>query len=869
MGLLERDAALRELENAFRDAAAGRGRVALVSGEAGVGKSSLVGWFARAHGGEAAVLWGASDALFTPRPLGPLHDMALHSDRLAAALAGDGDRAALFATFLELLSERPAIAVFEDVHWADEATLDLLRYAGRRSDATRALLVMTYRDDELGPRHPLRAVLGDLTSAAVTRLTLRPLSQDAVRALAAGSSIDPVALHRQTGGNPFFVTEVLAAVGGLPPTVRDAVLARAARLSSAARAVLDAAAVIGGRAELPLLAAVAAPGGGDPAGVMAALEESLAGGMLVAQGDQVAFRHALAREAVLDAVLPTQRVALHRRALAALAGGPEEEANPGRLAHHAERAGDRAAVLRYAPAAARQSAAAGAHRAAADHYELALRYADDLPPAELASLLEAYAKECNLVDRRAEGAAVCRRAAALWRELGEPVREGAMLALLVNMLVGVGQNTEAQRYSREAIALLEAHPPGRDLALAYRMQANLCFLNHDYRDAIAWAEKSIVVSEGIDDRNAILSARNIIGIGRMYLDFEGGTRELEGSLAAARAAGRETTAAHAYANLGSLACELYHLRRAERYLTDGIAYATEHEQERLRLYMSGWLAMTYLRRGRWDEAVATAEIVLRYPGVSVPSRITALAALGSVRVRRGEDDALAVLDEALVLALPSGSLHRIGLVREARAEALALAGDGEGAAAEAEALFEQAAAKRHPWFTGEAAVRLRRVGRAVAAAGWLAEPYRAALAGDWRGAADAWERLGCPYEAARALAEGDEAARLEALRRFEELGARPAAEALRRQLRDAGAARIPRGPRSATRENPFGLTPRQMEVLALLAEGLTNTEIAARLHLSPKTVDHHVSAVLGKMDVHTREAAAELARGSDELRIRN
>ena len=198
-----------------------------------------------------------------------------------------------------------------------------------------------------------------------------------------------------------------------------------------------------------------------------------------------------------------------------------------------------------------------------------------------------------------------------------------------------------------------------------------------------------------------------------------------------------------------------------------------------------------------------------------------------------------------------------------------MAGDGEGAAAEAEALFEQAAAKRHPWFTGEAAVRLWRAGRPVFAAGWLAEPYRAALAGDWRGAADAWERLGCPYEAARALAEGDEAARLEALRRFEELGARPAAEALRRQLRDAGAARIPRGPRSATRGNPFGLTPRQMEVLALLAEGLTNTEIAARLHLSPKTVDHHVSAVLGKMDVHTREAAAELARGSDELRIRN
>jgi DNA-binding NarL/FixJ family response regulator len=137
------------------------------------------------------------------------------------------------------------------------------------------------------------------------------------------------------------------------------------------------------------------------------------------------------------------------------------------------------------------------------------------------------------------------------------------------------------------------------------------------------------------------------------------------------------------------------------------------------------------------------------------------------------------------------------------------------------------------------------------------------MSGDWRAAAAAWERLRCPYETARALAGGDQAAQREALRRFEQLGAAPAAEALRRRLRHAGATGIPRGPRPATRDNPYGLTNRQLDVLRLLAEGLTNAQIAARLTLSPKTVDHHVSAVLAKLDVATREEAAERVRRGD------
>jgi DNA-binding CsgD family transcriptional regulator len=872
--LYEREDALRELDAAQTGALAGGGRIVLIGGEAGIGKTALVEAFTRWRPNTVRLLWGACDLLFTPRPLGPLHDMAgqLPPDAaLPAALAApEAGHAPIFAAALRELAARPTLAVFEDIHWADEATLDLLRFLGRRVGQTRALLLLTYRDDELGPRHPLRLLLGDLAAVPhAGRLRLEPLSADTVRELAGERGVDAAMLHRRTGGNPFFVAEALAAMGELPPTVRDAVLARAARLSPAARAVLDAAAVLGTRLDLSNLLAVARPNGGDVG--WPALEECLAGGMLLAQGEQIAFRHDLAREAILEAISPPQRLALHRRALASLAGpeGAELDKLPlNRLVHHARAAADRAAVLRYAPAAARRAAAAGAHNDAANLYRLALDAAGDLPPAELAPLLEAFAKECNLVDRREEGAEVCRRAAAIWRALGNPVREGAVLADLANMVLGVGQNEAARRHADEAVALLQKEPPGKELAFALMMRASLHMLDHEYAACIAVAERSIAVAEAVGEHNTVLSARAMLGTGQMYLDFAAGRRTMEENQAAARAAGRPVTVAHVYANLGSVASELYHLRLAERVLTEGLAYADEHDLSRLWFYMLGWRAMTLQRLGRWAEAERAATDLLARPGVSVPSRITALSALGQLRARAGRPDVWLALDEAAELARPVGSLHRVALVAAVRAEAAALAADRARAAAEAAVAYDAAAAVRHPWFTGELGIWLAYGhGGEVPAMlpEWVAEPYRLQAAGDWRGAAAAWERLECPYETARALAGGDDAAQREALGRFEALGARPAADELRARLRAAGATHLPRGPRPATRDNPFGLTPRQADVLALLAEGLTNAQIAARLQLSPKTVDHHVSAVLAKLDVPNREAA----KASYELRMTN
>jgi DNA-binding CsgD family transcriptional regulator len=856
MALLERDACLDELGMALQNAVSGEGRVALVSGEAGIGKTSLVEWFARQRRASVRVLWGACDALFTPRPFGPLHDMAAQTQgQLSALLNSDVNRSAIFSAVLGELQGRPSIAVFEDVHWADEATLDLLRFLGRRIARTMALLVMTYRDDEVGSRHPLRTVLGDLaTSPATRRIPLRPLTETAVRTLVGERAIDAVALHRQTGGNPFFVTEVLAnAGGGLPPSIRDAVLARTARLSLSAQAVVHAAAVIGPRIEPWVLAGVT---GAEAV----AADECLAIGVLRAQGEALAFRHELARQTILEAISPPHKMVLHRMTLDVLKASPATCHDLPRLAHHAEAASDREAVLEYAPAAAKQAAAASAHREAASLYALALRYADDLPADRRARLLEVYARECQIIGQQTEAIAVQRRALELRGELGNALKQGETLARLMAMLLRAGQTAEVERGTQTAIAMLEALPTSRELALAYRVRASLHLANRDCAEALVWAEKARTLAERFADINLLAAVYVTIGTAWLFLDYARGCEHLHRGLDFARDAGLGSWVANMYSNLGSGSGELYQFLRAERVLAEGIAHATEHDLDSFRVYMLAWQALTHVHRGRWPEAVTMATEVLHNPSTSVMSRLTVRVALGRLRARRGDPGVQTVLDEARALATQADNIQRLGPVYAARAEAAWLSGERERTVEEARAVYDLAVGKQHPWVAGELAFWRWRAGDAVAPPAWIATPFAFHLAGDWRAAAAEWERLGCPYEHARALADGDRTAQIAALAIFDRLGAQPAADVLRQRMRAAGVQNIPRGPRPTTRHNPFGLTARQMDILALLAEDLTNGKIAAQLYISPKTVDHHVSAVLAKLGVHSREAAAAWAR---------
>jgi hypothetical protein len=388
MELLERERNLADLSAWFSAATEREGCIALVRGEAGIGKTALLREFTKRQR-EMRVLWGACDSLFTPRPLAPLHDIARQTQgALMAAVNSGASRDVIFTAALDELERGKALVVFEDMHWADEASLDLLKYLGRRIHRTRSMLVATYRDDEVGSRHPLRFVIGDLPRANTVRMSLSPLSESAVVQLATRAGRSAKDLHGVTGGNPLFVTEVLAtAAGAVPVNVHDAVLARAARLSPAAREIAELVSVVPGKAEPWLLEQAARLDESD-------IEGCLGIGMVRGEDGALAFRHELARRAMQDSLSGARQQNLHAKVLMILAPRPGIPA--ARIAHHANGARSAEDVLRFAPIAAAQAALVGAHREASAHYHAALEYAENLAPDKRVQLQELLSYECHL-----------------------------------------------------------------------------------------------------------------------------------------------------------------------------------------------------------------------------------------------------------------------------------------------------------------------------------------------------------------------------------------------------------------------------------------------------------------------------------------
>jgi DNA-binding CsgD family transcriptional regulator len=838
--LLERDSVLGDLRDALAEAAARRGRFVLVAGEAGVGKSAAVRAFCAEARGSARVLWGGCDALFTPRPLGPFLDIAEESGGELEAAVNEGAPAVVAALLGLARPGSATIVVVEDVHWADEATLDVLRLLARKLGQAPLLVLATYRDDELDRVHPLRVLLGELaTLPQAERLTVPSLSPEAVVELAGSAEVDAGELQRLTGGNPFFVTEVLASGNGaIPPTVTDAVLARAARLSGEARAVLDAVAIVPPQADLWLLEAIAGES-------MEGLDACLGSGMLRPEGAGVAFRHELARLALEGSVAPQRKLELHRAALGALGRPPGGAVDVARLAHHAEAAGDADAVLRYAPAAAERAEAVGAHREAAAHYARVLRFGERLSPAERAEFLERRSRACYLTDDIDEAIEAAEDALELRRALGQRLEEGELLTWLSRILWCPGRTADSVRAGRQAVALLETLPPGRELANAYAY-------GHDW----AGADRALALAEELGDSELILRLRTIIA----RRDFADGSQKLEECFELAQATGIADLAGGASIDLVSGALEVRRYDLAARYVDSGLAYCSDHGLELYRFYLLGYHARVELDQGRWNEAAEAAAAVLRIRRASIMPRITGLVVLGLVRARRGDPGHRDLLDEAWSLAEPTDELFRMGKAVAARAEVAWLVGDRAAVAAITEYPFRLALEREDRSALGELGLWRRRAGIDAGVSG-AAEPYAAELAGAWREAATQWTQLGCPYEAALALAQADEEEPLrQALTELQRLDARPAAAIVARKLRELGV-RVPRGVRASTRANAAALTARELDVLRFLSDGARNATIAERLFLSSRTVEHHVSSILGKLGVRSRGAAvAEAGR---------
>ena len=857
--LLERVAPLGALRTALADAIAGRGSAVLVTGEEGIGKTSVVRAFLAAVDGGVRVLSGICDDLLTPRTLGPLRDAALGTGgplerTLAADCSGDGVFA---ATIEELSGPRPTVLVVEDVQWADDATLDVLRYLARRLDGLRAVVLLTFRDEPLSAGHPLRQLLGALAGGPVHRLALERLSCDAVGSLSCGSGRDASALHALTRGNPFYLTEVLAFRSEeVPARVVDTVLARVRRLGPDARAACEQLSVMPSHVAFDLAGSLL---GGE----LESLAEAEEHGVVEVHAEGVVFRHELVRRAVERSLPAIRRRTLNRAVVEALR--TSDPPDPARLVHHAVQADDAATVLAYAPLAARHAARTGSHRQALAHFEAVLRYAERLPVDQRAALVDDYAWELHIAHRFTSAVAAGRDAVALRERAGEPVALSETLLRLSRLLYLAGRTDDAEATLERAAGILEPAGSAPALASAATCRGALLTLTGRPQDAVVALEHARVRAADVGRSDLTALCLNYLGVARTDLGDPSGLQHLRDSLATATAHGDDESAARAYTNLGEL---LYRHGRWDELagcIDAGLAFTLERGLRPHAYHLNVHGALLLMRRGDWGAAEARLRGLVE--GVDDPGMLSgySVPALARLRARRGDPDAEPLLASAWERARRQRSLPGLASAGIAYVEWAWLTDHPERAVAVREVLLPRIA------LAGAAPLRAELL-RYLARAGLGAEPFDgcpegsteawvAGLRGDWRAAAVAWERAGDPYEQALELAEsGEVEPTLQALQILHDLGAKAAAKLVRGRLKDLGMRQVPRGAQPTTRSNPAGLTQRQVDVLALVAAGMTNTEVAERLVISVRTVDHHVSAILGKLGVQSRRAAAPAAR---------
>ena len=857
MELIEREQQLRNLTDAWSQVRAGKGCIALVSGEAGIGKTSLIESFVAGQRRSARVLWGGCDDMFSPQPLGPFHDIALQiqSDLLQLIQSG-ADRLTISSQFLIHLqkSPTPAIVVLEDLHWADEATLDVVKFLGRRIQLTKTLLILSYRDDEVSSKHPLHFLLGDFPSHFSIRIPVPRLSKNAVKLLAQRAGRRSEELYVATGGNPFFVSEVIAAgTAGVPTSVRDAVLTRVARLSAAAKNIVELAALMPGMAEIWLLEEILHPGPD-------ALDECIEGGVLHSKEDSLAFRHELARQAVEDS-LPIGRVRdLHAKILAVLLHRERDPVPLARLVHHAVRAGDEEATLRYAPAAARQASTVGAHREAASLYKTSLSFTHQLSTEAQAELFEDLSFENYLIDNLEEALQAREQAILIWERLKRYERAGDCSRWLSRLHWSVGNGKEAEKYADRAIEILLKQPPGPELAMAFSNKSQLHMLAWEEEAALEWGNRAIELAEKLGAAEIFVHAMTNVGSAESLRDREGGHAKIERALKIAREKEMHDHVGRCYANLASNCVRSRQYPEGQRWLEEGLEYTIGRDLDFYSIYLLGWQAQMCFDTGRWLEAEKQALEAIRISQHLSTTTLPALIALGHLKVRQGDPGAVELLDQARSLVLSTGELQRIGPLAAARAEAAWWQDDRDRTAAEASVSYELALSRNDPWIFGQIAYWMWQAGKRDIPVERLAPPYALMIRDEWQEAAQEWERIGCPFERALALMEGDEPAQIQALAIFEQLGARPAADWLRKRLQAQGFTKLPLLSTPPKPEQSEALTPREIEVLRLIAEGLSNPAIAKKLTISVGTVKAHTANIYSKLGVKNRVQALSRAQ---------
>jgi DNA-binding CsgD family transcriptional regulator/tetratricopeptide (TPR) repeat protein len=860
MKLVERDGYLEELAYRFQQSRNGIGHTQFLSGEAGIGKTSLINYFTNTIKDPAIIYTGACDSLFSPRPLGPLYDIAAQiGDHFFDLLTNEKNKAVIFASFIRELSSSslPAIIIFEDLHWADEATIDFVKFMARRINRFKCLFLITYRHDEIHAQHPLKSVFGELQAGTFSRLTISRLSREAVDQLAREKGYaSGEKVYSLTGGNPFYVSEILAGDSAeIPERVKDAVLSVFHSKDEKTRALWELLSILPSRIEFGVAEEIEHD---FPQGI----ERCIQSGVIVSKPDYLSFKHELYRITIEDSLSVYRKRALHARIVKIMLANSALSGNVSQLVHHARFANDRELVAQLAPEVAQQSSSLGAHLEASRLYQIAIEHTEKIDASNV-ELVERHAYECYLTNQIHAGISSQEKVVSIWRESKVRLKEGDALRFLSRLWWFNGDRTKAMSLALKAIEILENGFPTRERAMAYSNMAQLNMLADNIEQTLHWGGKAIDLATRMEDKELLSHALN--NVGSVLLKFpeseKEGEEKLNLSLSIALENGLHEHAARAYTNLSTMYVLNKRHEKAAAAFNEGLKYCEERDLNSWMYYMLSEKIKMLLETGDWSEAEKIASALLENSLHPAMIKISAMVTLARLKIRRGEfAGARSLIEEAKKLAKLTREAHRIVPILATELEFCWMNNERPDLDELTEAEHTLFPRKDNSWYYSELTYWKIKCGVSIAEDIHLLEPVARERDKDWEIAAEMWKQLNCVYEQALALAMGDEESQKKSLIILHGLGATSTHEMFKVKLKQLGVRNIPRGPRASTLENPAQLTLRQIEILKLLQDGSQNKEIADKLFISPKTVDHHISAILSKLEVNSRAKAVLEAR---------
>lgn len=886
--LLERESAIQEFVETA-ESAEHSGKVLLLSGEAGIGKTTLLEHMRNNMNSRMNIIWSGCDPLLTPQPYAPFHDIAHSlSKPLLALLESSASpskishkiASTLYAS-LEKLT-KPTVLVIEDVHWADHASLDLLKFLVRRISFVKCMLCLTYRDDEITFDHPLSSVLSLAPSAHTNRVQLKALSLKALDSLVKGTQYNAQDLHKITTGNPFFIAELLASKGkhnsNIPSSIFAAIGTRLASLTEQERNFILTLSLIPYSIPVRLIDHLfdnGVKGQGETLAMTCVTRKLLQCDVL----GEFRFRHELVRLAALSCLSVHQQKRLHKQILTGLEV-LNMNANLAWLTHHAQGALDAKSVLKYAPLAATSAANLGAHKEAASYFEKALKFVEYADTELAACLHENWAYEESLTSHMQAPVIGARRAAiTLWRALDRPDKIGENLRSLSRLYWYQGESERADHYANEAITTFEQMPASSELAMAYSMRSQLDMLNERTQQAILWGEKALALERQLNNPLVKVHALTNIGTALLMSGDAAGEEMLKQSLAISLEHGMHEEAARVYTNFSDYCVRFKHLDLAETLSSKGIQFDTSHDLDSWTYYLVGIQAQLRLEQGRLIDAETIASGVQDLNNQTLLMKLPALIVLARARVRLGMPDANDLLQQALSSALAIDECQYIIPVRFAIIEYAWLKRDYQQAKTHIKELQRFVENELNPWQLGELGLWILCIPNMPALSLSLHDlpmPYQLALKGKSQNAYKAWMALGMPFNAAMALLnasslnhknngedvsstaliELEQSALIQAFTIFESMQAKAVIAWIKQQAQLEGfehrLPKVRRGPYAKTRQHPAGLTSKEQTVMKLLVTGASNQDIAKALSRSQRTIENHVSSILSKLNVDSR-----------------